>query len=170
MLTLTSPPHSYNAGPSYLLRIALSILLSSRSRLMDTTAMKTREHIKLYLAAPPHDHLVSADTLIPFADGLKVSTKEDDLRKLRCVSSHLIFLVITLIANLFSCPLFSSFSRSRAMAAIDEGRQAARAAAKKANPSPSPSRLPNPPRPTTPGRAPSPLGGGMQARQQAAAR
>lgn len=55
---------------------------------MDTSAMTSRDHIKLYLAAPPSDHLVSADTLIPFADGLKISTKEEDLRKLRSVKDQ----------------------------------------------------------------------------------
>ncbi|KAL7414062.1 rab-GTPase-TBC domain-containing protein [Mrakia frigida] len=91
---------SFFEGPSYLLRVALAIVLSAKGRLMDQKAMTSVEHIKLYLLTPPHDHLLSADTLIPIADGLKISTKEEDLRKLR----------------------------SKAMMALEEGRAAIRAA------------------------------------------
>jgi hypothetical protein len=70
-------------GITFLLRVALAMVVVSKSRLMDDTRLHSPQMIEHFLLNLPHDELLSADVLLATADGLKVGMKDDDMKKWR---------------------------------------------------------------------------------------
>lgn len=77
------PARSLHAGLTFLLRVALAIVLVSKTRLLDAHRLQSPQAVEHFLLRLPQDELLSADVLLATADGLKVSTKDDDMKKWR---------------------------------------------------------------------------------------
>lgn len=79
-LETDSPIHP---GVTWLLRVALAVIMVQKSRLLDTHRLNTPQLMEHFLLHLPQDELLSANSLIPTADNLKVNTKDDDMKRWR---------------------------------------------------------------------------------------
>lgn len=81
--SLSLPLHSSLTGITFLLRVALAMVVVSKSRLMDDTRLNSPQLVEHFLLNLPHDELLSPDVLLATTDGLKVGMKDDDMKKWR---------------------------------------------------------------------------------------